>query len=53
MVPYAEREFVPFKHRVLFGYSLGGIFMIQALMEEPELFHFINVEVLEYLASEY
>ena len=39
VVPYAEGKLGPFKHRVLFGYSLGGIFTIQALMEEPELFH--------------
>ena len=39
VLPYAEGKFGPFKHRVLFGYSFGGIFTIQALMEAPELFH--------------
>ncbi len=39
LVPYAETKFGSFNHRVLFGYSLGGIFTIQALLQEPELFH--------------
>lgn len=38
LVPYAEENYGPFFHKVLFGYSLGGIFTLQTLMTEPELF---------------
>jgi len=38
VIPYAEENYGPFFHRVMFGYSLGGIFTIQTLMTEPELF---------------
>lgn len=38
LIPYAEENYGPFFHKVLFGYSLGGIFTLQTLMSEPELF---------------
>ena len=38
LLPYAEEKHGPFFHKVLFGYSLGGIFALQTLMTEPELF---------------
>lgn len=38
LIPYAEENYGPFFHKVLFGYSLGGIFTLQTLMTEPELF---------------
>ena len=38
LIPYAEENYGPFFHKVLFGYSLGGIFTLQTLMTEPQLF---------------
>ena len=38
LIPYAEENYGPFFHKVMFGYSLGGIFTLQTLMTEPELF---------------
>ncbi len=38
VLPYLDREYGPFKHKILFGYSFGGIFTIQAIMQAPELF---------------
>lgn len=38
LIPYAEENYGPFFHKMLFGYSLGGIFTLQTLMSEPELF---------------
>lgn len=38
LIPYAEENYGPFFHKVLFGYSLGGIFTLQTLMSEPQLF---------------
>jgi predicted alpha/beta superfamily hydrolase len=36
--PYAEERYGPSFHKVLFGYSLGGIFTLQTLITEPEPF---------------
>ncbi len=38
LIPYAEENYGPFFHKVLFGYSLGGLFTLQSLMSEPDLF---------------
>lgn len=38
LIPYAEENYGPFFHKVLFGYSLGGIFTLQTLLTEPRLF---------------
>lgn len=39
VLPFAEDNYGPFFHRVLFGYSLGGIFTLQTMMSDPQLFN--------------
>ena len=39
LLPHLKRQYGPFNQRVLFGYSFGGIFTIQTLMQEPGLFN--------------
>ncbi|MEO1652784.1 MAG: alpha/beta hydrolase-fold protein, partial [Bacteroidota bacterium] len=38
LIPYVEKKYKALPHRSLFGHSLGGTFVIQILLEKPDLF---------------